>query len=147
MSHHGCQWRFRCSEVQRRLGTARVNRPEPEGDVKEFSGPWIDGQTPVTPCSWPHVPGRGRDEGGDDRAKSSHGQKADQLVLIENSEYQRRWNRPAKALNLEARRVGTPKNLAPDRWITQGCARLWETGDTSPLTFHVDAHPTSDEID
>lgn len=35
-----------------------------------------DGQTPVTPCcSWPHVPGRGRDEGGDDRAKSSRCKK------------------------------------------------------------------------
>lgn len=50
-----------------------------------------DGQTPVTPCcSWPHVPGRGRDEGGDDRAKSSRCKKP--ISSCWSKTWNIRWN-------------------------------------------------------
>lgn len=62
-----------------KLVEAGVNRSGAEKGIKEVEErerEREDGQTPVTPCcSWPHVAGRGRDEGGDDRAKSSRRKK------------------------------------------------------------------------
>lgn len=59
-------------KVRKAARIRAFNRLSRKG-IKEFDAE--DGQTPVTLCSWPHVAGRGRDEGGNDRAKSSRSKK------------------------------------------------------------------------